>query len=215
MKKKLNIFCVVMFIILAAEACSLLGVFFHGVINGYTAAMNEPQQKEILSKETISLSVLPVDMSHDNSFKATDKVTGKTYEVWPIHLMMIDDFERGIAARTINVLAGLALVAAGIASIVIFIRFIIGINRDEVFTFKTVRRLRFMGWMFLIMCIGQFADNIVDANVVSAHFMQSGYMVNYTDFIPFDALIFAVFVFIIAEVFTIGIRMKEEQDLTV
>lgn len=27
MKKKLNIFCVVMFIILAAEACSLLGVF--------------------------------------------------------------------------------------------------------------------------------------------------------------------------------------------
>lgn len=177
--------------------------------------MENPEKKEVLSTEMVSLSVLPVEMSHDNAFKATDKKTGKTYEVWPVHFMMADTFDRGVTARILAGVAGLALVAAGIAAIVVFICFIIGINRNEVFMLKTVRRLRTMGWMFVIMCVGQFVDNLVDANVLSAHFMQSGYIINYTDFIPFDALIFAFFVFIMAEAFTIGIRMKEEQDLTV
>lgn len=215
MKKKLNIFCVIMFIILAVDACLLIGASVQSFVSGFQAGYNEAAQTEAPTGEVVTLSVLPTELSSDNAFKGTDKSTGKTYEAWPMHLMTKASVDRGIAAKALGGIAGLAVIAAGVASIVVFIRFIIGINRNEVFAPRTIRRLRLIGWMFGIMCAGQLVNGLVNLSTYSGIFMQHGYTLNYIDFIPFDGLIFAVFLFIMAEVFTIGARMKEEQELTV
>lgn len=215
MKKKLNIFCVIMFIILAVDACLLIGASVHSFVSGFQAGYNEAAQTEAPTGEVVTLSVLPTELSSGNAFKGTDKSTGKTYEVWPVHLMTKASVDRGIAAKALDGVAGLAVIAAGVASIVVFIRFIIGINRNEVFAPRTIRRLRLIGWMFAIMCAGQLVSGLINLSTYSGIFMQHGHTLNYIDFIPFDGLIFAVFLFIMAEVFTIGARMKEEQELTV
>lgn len=215
MKKRLNIFCLLIILILSAEVGYMCGIFCRGVVDGFNEGMNAPAGTELSTGETVSLSVLPLGSSPENAFKATDKETGKTYEVWPATFMMKKNFETSTSVTVINILTSLIIFAASIIALVAFIKFIIGVNHNQVFTLKSVKRLRLMGWMFLAACAAKFISSLIDTQIIANHFLPHGYVLNYADIVPFDALIFAIFTFIIAEAFTIGIKLKEDQDLTI
>lgn len=215
MKKRLNILCTVLMIILFAEVGYMAGVFCRGVVDGYTTAMKAPKGQEFTAGETHTISVFPSETSHANSFKGTDKKTGKTYEIWPQTFQIQGSLQEGSGLQALKMLGELAVFAGVIIALVTFIRFVIGVNRNEVFSPKAVKRLRTMGWMFLLVAAGNIITNLITVQAVKEHFLPDGYYIQYSQVIPFDALIFALFTFIIAEAFTIGIRMKEEQELTI
>lgn len=126
-----------------------------------------------------------------------------------------DDFARGWEEGAANsatptwsaflvTILGLATVGAFILSFGCFVRFILNINRNEVFVWDNVWCLRItaIGLSFGVLVFSAYTI-IEGANVIEAF---EEYMA---------ILIFAVFNLIVAEAFAIGLKLQEDQDLTI
>ncbi|MBR5061189.1 MAG: DUF2975 domain-containing protein [Prevotella sp.] len=108
---------------------------------------------------------------------------------------------------TMNGFGAIAALIAGIGSlcsIVAFIRFILNVNRNKVFVWKNVSLLRWAGWGLLAYCVGGIAARVFARGNFTEAFLDHG-----------DSLCSCVFYLIVAEVFAIGLKLKEEQDLTI
>lgn len=99
---------------------------------------------------------------------------------------------------------GLATVGAFILSFACFVRFILNVNRNEVFVWDNVWCLRItaIGLSFGVLVFSAYAM-IEGSNVIEAFEEEMA------------ILIFAVFNLIVAEAFAIGLKLREEQDLTI
>ena len=161
MKKKLNLFCVLMLVLIAAQV--IIGI----VLNYAESAQ---------------------------AFRQGWEDGGKADATW----------SHGFWTDSLLVILGLAMIYLAIRSLVSFIRFILNVNRNKVFVWENVPLLRWTGWGLLTSCL-----------IVSFH--------DLIEHIPFDkiydsvmeGMIFSVFCLIVAEVFAIGLRLQEEQDLTI
>lgn len=92
----------------------------------------------------------------------------------------------------------------GLYAIACFIRFILCVNQGEVFTWDNVSLLRIVGWCSVIVPIVLAAVMTPEAaNLVE----------DWGSCITIAAE--GVFILIMAEAFAIGLKLKEEQDLTI
>ena len=96
-----------------------------------------------------------------------------------------------------------ALVAA-LVSFVSFIRFILNVNRNEVFVWENVNLLRLTACGLMILAVVAAGDEL---------FTGCSFVEVYDHF--FDAFLFGVFNLIIAEVFAVGLKLQEDQELTI
>ena len=111
------------------------------------------------------------------------------------------------AAPAIDGVRAIICLIAGIGnicSIVAFIRFILNVNRDKVFVWKNVSLLRWSGCGLLLYWIGEIAIRLLEQESFSQTFLDNG-----------DRICTCVFYLIMAEAFAIGLKLKEEQDLTI
>lgn len=97
----------------------------------------------------------------------------------------------------------IAIVAA-LVSFASFVRFILNVNHDKVFVWENVHLLRLTGVGLLVMALIVSADE---------YFTGTSLTEVYDNY--FDILIFCVFNLIVAEAFAVGLKLKEEQDLTI
>ena len=85
-----------------------------------------------------------------------------------------------------------------------YVRFILNVNHGEVFTWTNVDLLKTVGWCIVVtttvMCTSMSFDNIdlLDTWSDAISIITDG-----------------IFILIMAEVFSIGLKLKEEQDLTI
>ena len=104
----------------------------------------------------------------------------------------------------IGLLFGIAVILAAIVSFVCFLRFILNVNHNDVLTGENVNLLRFTGIGLLIITVfGLYLALWEGENFAEAFDEAIGLM------------IFSVFNLIVAEAFAIGLKLKEEQDLTI
>lgn len=155
MKKKLNFFCVVMLVLMAAQVAI---TFFLG---------------------------------------ADDFAEGWRKGASEVHPTMT-------WTEFVDMLLCLAAAAAAIVPFVCFIRFILNVNRNKVFEWDNVLMLRITGLGLLLFALLGSAEELLSG--VSLERV-------YDDF--FEILIFCVFNLMVAETFAIGLKLKEEQDLTI
>lgn len=156
MKKKLNLFCVLILVLKAAQ-----------IIIGNVMSFGENAQ----------------------AFKEGWEDGGKA------------ETNSGELLIVILVIACIFLI---IRSLIAFVRFILNVNRDKVFVWENVPLLRWTGWGLLI------ATAIIATHDLLEH-VPADKIYNNT----IDDFIFSVFCLIMAEVFIIGLKLKEEQDLTI
>lgn len=81
-----------------------------------------------------------------------------------------------------------------------FLQFMWRIYRGEIFTRRNQQSLRMFGFGTLGFCLSRIIN---DANVFAVYR------------IPYDLLTFGLFVLIVAEAFSLGLKQKEELELTV
>ena len=103
-----------------------------------------------------------------------------------------------------HILLCLAVGVAAVVSFVCFFRFIVNVNHNKVFEWDNVLLLRITGWGLLAFALLGSAGELLDG--ISLEKV-------YDDL--FEILIFGVFNLIVAETFAIGLKLKEEQDLTI
>ncbi|MBR5729790.1 MAG: DUF2975 domain-containing protein [Prevotella sp.] len=104
----------------------------------------------------------------------------------------------------LEVFAGMLVIVAALVSFISFIRFILNVNQNEVFVWENVNLLRLTACGLMILAVVAAGDELYNGSSlveVYEHF--------------FDAFLFGVFNLIVAEVFAVGLKLKEEQDLTI
>ncbi len=161
MKKKLNLFCVLMLVLMAAN-----------IIIGFVFNFSESAQA--------------FKQGWDEGTKA-DANNGSDF----------------LSSLLITLLA-LVCVFLLIRSFIAFVRFILNVNRDKVFVLENVPLLRWTGWGLLIPIVIFSVYDLLENNPAEKIYSTS-----------MDDLIFGLFCLIMAEVFAIGLKLKEEQDLTI
>ena len=97
----------------------------------------------------------------------------------------------------------IALVAA-LVSFMSFIRFILNVNHNHVFVWENVNLLRLTAYGLIALSMIAAGDEL---------YSGSSFIEVYNHF--FDAFLFGAFNLIISEVFAIGLKLQEEQDLTI
>ena len=136
-------------------------------------------------------------------------------QVVTMFVMNASDFEEGWQSGAsdqttsgwtaiIVYLHGFVVIAAAIVSFVCFLRFILNVNQNNVLTGENVNLLRLTGVGLLIITVFSLCSTLWEGeNLAVALDKNIGLM------------IFSVFNMIVAEAFAIGLKLKEEQDLTI
>ena len=107
-------------------------------------------------------------------------------------------------AHLLEFFAELFTIVAAIVSFLSFVRFILNVNRNKVFVWENVNLLRLAACGLMILAVVAAGDEL---------YTGCSFVEVYDHF--FDAFIFGVFNLIVAEVFAIGLKLQEEQDLTI
>ena len=125
-----------------------------------------------------------------------------------------EGWEEGRNARTMSpfnsmtewlmVVVGVPVFFVTVVSFVSFVRFILNVNRDKVFVWNNVPLLRWAGWGILIPTAVFATYDLLSHVHADKVYNQS-----------MDDFIFSLFCLIMAEVFAVGLRLKEENDLTI
>lgn len=154
MKKRLNIFCVLMLLLMASQVVMTFVTGADAFMEGYHAGQN-----------------------------------GGPAKTWP-HLL--------------EFMAEMFAIVAALVSFISFIRFILNVNRNQVFVWENVNLLRLTACGLMLLAVIASCDEL---------YSGCGFVDIYDHF--FDAFLFGVFNLIVAEVFAVGLKLQEEQDLTV
>jgi hypothetical protein len=104
----------------------------------------------------------------------------------------------------IGCIVALAAVIAALVSFFSFARFILNVNHNKVFVWENVPLLRLTAYGLIIAVIVFVADELYTGSTIIDVYD------NY-----FDLFIFGVFNLIVSEVFAVGLKLKEEQELTI
>ena len=95
-----------------------------------------------------------------------------------------------------------------------FIKIIVSVNKSVIFAWINVRRLRRIGLGFIIVFIADAIISIYGSNVIEGMISLSDYSIIKETF-SIRVLIDGMTAFIAAEIIAVGLRLKEEQDLTI
>lgn len=125
-----------------------------------------------------------------------------------------EGWEEGRNARTqspfssmtewVMCIVGIPVFFVAIASFVSFVRFILNVNRDKVFVWNNVPLLRWAGWGLLASDAWLIVSGLLSQESAAQICMEKSM-----------GVIMGVFLLIVAEVFAIGLKLKEDQDLTI
>lgn len=215
MKTKLNVFCVLILIsVLVDLFTSTINVysFFPRKVN--TAFKADP--KDIEAYGNTSTAFLKPDGSNPKSVTMINEVTGKPVRVFPCGEVEVSIDSRPSSAFIIcwAILALCGLVLATV-SLCKFVRFVWRVNKGQVFDWTTVKVLRQSGWtliassaLFVVMMTGASYE-------LAGRFAPEGYTINSLPVLGSLDLVSSFFILAMTEVLAIGIRLREDQELTI
>ena len=211
MKKKLNLLCAMIFAVLLLSVSENIYSMVWGAIEGGKAGM-ENKAGEINNLHPLML--LPDNLS-STSDSIYNEMTGKNVPIWQIQSMVTVDTDAPGWLALINTLLSFILIIFGIKAVLQFIKFIRNINRSDIFCWANVKLLRKLGTSLLITFAATLTSTYMHTWQLSQVLKIPGYSYNWLNPFSHSSLLLGVLAFVIAEVFAIGLKMKEEQDLTI
>lgn len=214
MKTKLNIYCLLIFAVIIAELAMATDVMFSGMISANkTIEYNGRTGKAVNIYRVVSL--IPNEITYRNAITITDSMTKKTYKAWPTRLNIPVEGKPDLTGSIVPIISGIALLALGIITLVSFIRFVLNINHNRIFTKKNTKHLKRIGWCMILIGMLATLKYCNDAYASMQTFSLTGYSLDYSSAVYTGTLLFGLFSLVIAEAFAIGVKMKEEQELTI
>ena len=221
MKRRLNILCLIVILVLSYSVLEMgYGFFIGAKLGAESVAEKGPSlsaQKELWNMKYISL--MPENFSTSGSDIFQDSVYNeKSGEYVPAtYASMIISVDTHPAIWEMITAKGLAFVQMGVYiwAIVLFIRLIISINKSDIFNWRNVRRLRRLGFALIISFCCALLTAYLTVYGVDEVFSIHGYSLDISGVINTTMLGLGLCALIVGEVFAIGLKMKEEQDLTI
>ena len=214
MKKRLNVLCVLVFVIIGIGLMPFVYWMAVGMKAGYESSPERVRDIDAaMNAETVHL--MPVGISHLEHGTIRNDVTGEQVALWPQNIAVSAGVDYPGWYDVVNTLATVLGVVAVIVVVVLFLKLILRVNRGYVFEWRNVRLLRWLGGIQLAASIVVTLLQIYGASVVSGQFRVSGYVTDYFSYVSVLELSIGMVALIAAEIFAIGLKMKEEQELTI
>ena len=158
---------------------------------------------------------MPTDVITNETATAINEKDGSTVSILPFISMIGVPNEKADATDSIFLsLLDWMVIICCIYAIVQFVKMIRNIHRNIIFDWANVKRLRRLGSLILCFCCSlvTFAiNNHLVSQVISLKDCDFSIAFQFSDptlLIGFTSLLFA-------EIFAIGLRLKEENDLTI
>ena len=211
MKKKLNLLCAMVFAVLLLSLSENIYAMIWGAIEGGKAGI---ENKTGAINNMHPLMLLPDNLTTTSDSKYNE-MTGKNVPTWQIQSMVAVDADTPIWLSFTGTLLSFILIIFGIKAVLQFIKFIRNINRSDIFCWTNVKLLRRLGLYLIITFAATLTSSYIHTWQLSQTLKISGYSYNWLNPFSHSSLLLGVLAFVIAEVFAIGLKMKEEQDLTI
>lgn len=215
MKKKLNILCVLVFCVLTLTLSESFYATWWGLSEGFMAGPEAKENHvENPAKNLSALSLYPEGFVGTSDSLYNSK-SGGYVPIWPVNMMVSIETHIPWWLQLVRVLCALAMFVYGVKAIIRFVRLVRAINRSEIFCWSNVRLLRRLGKALSFVFLGNFIFTLVDTFALRQVLSIPGYSYNYLSVFSDANLLLGVLSFVVAEIFSIGLKMKEEQDLTI
>lgn len=212
MKRRLNILCLLVVLVLGYSV--LEAAYYMG--EGFMAGVEMTQDNEGLDR---AKNMKAISVVADNFSEFTDSVynekTGAYVPALYGQLLISVPVKTSLAAVIAVSLVNILGVVASVVGVILFVKLIVSINRSLIFSWRNVRRLRWLGVALIIHYLCMLVPLLVAGREVNEVFALRGYEIHQSDLVSVITLVLALVSFIVAEVFAIGLKMKEEQDLTI
>ncbi len=216
MKKRLNLICLGIVLAVLVSMSFLFSTFYYGFKAGIDAYEQGAAGVEKLDVTYKMIGTMPTDVITNETATAINEKDGSTVSILPFISMIGVPNEKADATDSIflSLLDWMVMICC-IYAIVQFVKMIRNIHRNIIFDWANVKRLRRLGFS-LILCfccsLVTFAiNNHLVSQVISLKDCDFSIAFQFSDptlLIGFTSLLFA-------EIFAIGLKMKEENDLTI
>ena len=216
MKKKLNLICLGIVLAVLVSMSFLFSTFYYGFKAGIDAYEQGAAGVEKLDVTYKMIGTMPTDVITNETATAINEKDGSTVSILPFISMIGIPNEKADATDSIflSLLDWMVMICC-IYAIVQFVKMIRNIHRNIIFDWANVKRLRRLGFS-LILCfccsLVTFAiNNHLVSQVISLKDCDFSIAFQFSDptlLIGFTSLLFA-------EIFAIGLKLKEENDLTI
>lgn len=216
MKKRLNLICLGIVLAVLVSMSFLFSTFYYGFKAGIDAYEQGAAGVEKLDVTYKMIGTMPTDVITNETATAINEKDGSTVSILPFISMIGIPNEKADATDSIllSLLDWMVMICC-IYAIVQFVKMIRNIHRNIIFDWANVKRLRRLGFS-LILCfccsLVTFAiNNHLVSQVISLKDCDFSIAFQFSDptlLIGFTSLLFA-------EIFAIGLRLKEENDLTI
>ncbi|MDL2256193.1 DUF2975 domain-containing protein [Parabacteroides sp. OttesenSCG-928-K15] len=208
MKKRLIFITFVILFAFGVQSGFLTQSFVEGFMQGWNSY--EPEQTEDVM--FVDVHLLP----EVSGSSVSELINEKNGEAMPANIMRatVEIAPDGFY-RAFETLCGFLLLGLIIAISIYFIKIIIAVNRSIVFDWQNVKRIRYMGVGLLLVFVLDFANFIYSKLFVEQLVEIEGYRVVGDLSFSFLFFILGLVAFLVAEVFAIGLKLKEEQEFTI
>lgn len=218
MKKRLNILCILVFIVLGISLYTAGYQFGAGMKAGMNMAEEQHKELEKYENSIFFSDFRIVDVVPTNAMWQPDTIintlTGKKVPAIYSQIAMQAGKEKGYRYLITSSICTLLNILFTISALVLFIQLILDINRSKIFEWKNVRRLRRLGVFLIASFVCYLIPKITNYWGLKEIFAFDKYMIA-----PFALqltdLLLGLGCLIVAETFAIGLKLKEEQELTI
>ncbi|MDD4609130.1 MAG: DUF2975 domain-containing protein [Bacteroidaceae bacterium] len=215
MKKKINLFCfltMVTMLFLSAESIITIATNMQCLIEGTQKDENK-ENKELLKNINI-LSLTPNFITSENATLLKGEKQ-EEIKIWPTEGYVSVKTNSTLTKVIIMTIAAITSIICTIMAIILFFRFIININKSNVFSWKNVSLLRKMGGLLIVSYIVECTYTAMSLIELNKAIDLSNYHINYLSCVNNIGLLLGIISFLIAEVFAKGLKIEEEQEFTV
>lgn len=213
MKRRLNILCTLVFVVLLLSMAESVYAVLWGAIEGGKAGMGASSSRELLNLHPIN--VFPNDMTMDYADSIFNATTGERLPICYSQAAVVIHMEELVVLQLSRMLGAWIILICAVLSIMQFVKFVRNINRADIFSWNNVKRLRKLGLYLLLVFSCNIIIEYMNIWQTSQALSIPGYSFNWLHPLSESSLLLSVLAFIFAEIFAIGLRMKEEQDLTI
>ena len=227
-KTSINILCILIILLITGSVLTpmlYLGeVFFAGLKDGYeqTSAVDNGNQTKTGAYDPYESNMVDLNFKPDVAtlIHSSDSITfsnGEKYQIIQSRNVLVVPKHKWPANYNwcVDILY-LGCLVLYVLLLVQFIRFIININKGNIFDSKNVSMLRRFAWYLISISVLKFAAGLIEDYMLSRLPLQlDGYTLSSYWEMPWDTMLLGLLALLMAQVWSYGLQLKEEQSLTI
>lgn len=222
MKRRLNILCLIVMLVLGYSVVHVGYYFFVGAKLGVEVVTENRDDvsklHNVMNMQYVNLLPKSLSLGGKGNLFVDSVYNEKSATYVPATysslLVSVETRPSTWNKITDKILVFLQLILY-IWAVVLFVRLIISINKSDIFNWRNVRRLRRIGiFLIIAFCCTLISAYLSMCNVEEV-FSVRGYELSLSEVTDTTVLVLGICSLIVGEIFAIGLKMKEEQDLTI